>query len=162
MVINLIGAPCTSKTLTAKRLEKELGIKHFEIDAYREQGYNNQDAWYHLMKDVAMYSKMCVVESSGISRWLDYMLNQQHIKRRGVLTIYLLGEQDVLFKRIDERERTSAREIPFEYKNLTIKGLVSAVRDKVPTIYDSYITIDTTEASIEEVYEEVKIAIRSS
>lgn len=137
MMVNLCGPPTAGKSTHAKRFCKEnLGFEYLVIDEFRMK-YSEEDAWYNLMKSIVNCKKHCIVESSGLSWRISTILDHPTIKKNGILTIYLHGDEKTFHKRLNERQRTQSNTAPFKYKTLDEHSLITYCLDTFPIKYQS-------------------------
>lgn len=154
-MINLFGPPAAGKSLYATRFCFEHpSFKHHSIDNYRRK-YDEEDAWYNLMKDV-VNTKQCILESSGLSwRLHAHILNHPAVKRRGILHLCLHANSKILHDRLTQRQNSKEKaKVPFKYANLDEHSLIDKCFELIPAKYKKGFIGLKTDAKKEEVYQE--------
>lgn len=137
MLINLCGAPCSGKSTLAKRFVAEFPEFQFiSIDDLRLETNDELEAWY-LMNKRAVGAEHCIVESSGLSIKLEgYILSDLQLQARGIFTIIIAIDTDVLLDRLKQRQDNQEKEeIPFIYDNLSEEGLIKRFDSLIATRY---------------------------
>jgi len=162
MLINLCGPPCSGKTLLASQFVAEYPkFQLLSIDAYRIKYKDEDRAWYQLMCDAAA-AKHAILETSGLSWHVEaHFLQHPTIRRHGILTIILWGKERDFQERLKVRESLKEKPaIPFKYKGLTLKNLISRCLEILPERYPTaYFLYTDNESNTEDQYTEFKEVI---
>lgn len=105
MIIHLIGAPCSGKSVFAARFVLEHPeFRYVPIDEYRITYRDEALAWHELTKDV-LSKRHIVLESCGMGWRLAALLNLPTLKRRPMITIGFIGDPKILHERLNNRQK---------------------------------------------------------
>jgi len=153
--IALIGPPCAGKSWFAGRYVAEHPeFSYYSIDEFRIEYQDEDTAWQKLQAAISSKQDV-IIESSGLSYRFKGLFTD--IDLATVRTIALTGDKDILYQRLEERQK---RPIPFPYQFSDERASIEWTLLNLGKCYlPINMLVSTTTNSQEEVYRMLSLYI---
>jgi hypothetical protein len=148
LLINVVGSPCSGKSVLIKMFKERHSVFSVSIDEVRIHLLKQMDEispweFFHQqivatlsLKDLPL--DCLIIESSGLSVKLPPIVWAAILEGHSVQTVYLVGSSEDFKERLRQRiQSPDYKPIPFEYSKLTMEGLIDKCEDKLFTLWQA-------------------------